>query len=90
MGISTVSSKAIPRRIDIRLIPYESYYYATLYFTGNKELNKQMRDIAKQKHWKLNEYGLYDADNKLLSVSSEEDIFKLLKIPYLDPHKREI
>jgi len=90
MGISKVSSKAISRRIDIRLIPYESYYYATLYFTGNKELNKQMRDIAKQKNWKLNEYGLYDADNNLLSVSSEEDIFKLLKIPYLEPSKREI
>ena len=49
-----------------------------------------MRDIAKQKNWKLNEYGLYDADNNLLSVSSEEDIFKLLKIPYLEPSKREI
>jgi len=33
-------------RIDIRYIPYESYYYALLYFTGNKDFNRNIRMVA--------------------------------------------
>ena len=59
-----------PRRIDIRFIPYDSYYSAILYFTGPKDFNKNMRLNAIAQNYTLNEYGLYDENNKLIKVNS--------------------
>ena len=88
MGICKLSNKIIGRRIDIRLISLDSYYYALLYFTGSDETNKYMRNIAKQNNWKLNEYSLIDNNNNKFIVNSEEDIFKLLHIDYINPIDR--
>lgn len=78
-------------RIDIRFIPYESYYYSLLYFTGSKDFNKKMRLAAISLDYILNEYGLYDKDKKLVAknkIKSELDIFKLLNLEYIDPSHR--
>jgi DNA polymerase/3'-5' exonuclease PolX len=75
-------------RIDIRFFPMESYYYATLYFTGGKDLNTNMRLIAITRNYKLNEYGLYDENNKRFEVNSEKEIFELLDMHYIQPRLR--
>jgi DNA polymerase/3'-5' exonuclease PolX len=75
------------RRIDIRFIPLISWFPATLYFTGSKELNQKMRAIAKKLGYKLNEYGIYK-NNKIIYVESEEEIFKLIGMKYLEPQER--
>lgn len=79
------------RKIDIRYIPYESYYYSLLYYTGSKNFNKYIRLIAKKKGLLLNEYGLFSINNKkkLIFVDSEKEIFKLLNINYISPKNRE-
>lgn len=81
------------RRIDIRFIPYSSLYTAMLYFTGPYELNTYMRSVAKKKNMILNEYGLYkivDIDTKKkINIKSEEDVFDILEIDYLEPDQRE-
>ena len=87
MGFSKLKNNHI-RRIDIRYIPYESYYYALLYFTGSMELNKKMREIAKSKKLKLSEYGLFDENDKKFKAKSERDIFKKLGLEYLHPRLR--
>lgn len=76
-------------RIDIRLMPSESYYTALLYFTGSYTLNKIMRQKAIDLNYKLNEYGLYK-NNKKIIINSEQDIFKKLKMKYLEPSDRGI
>ena len=48
MGICITSDK-IAGRIDIRFIPYESYFPAILYFTGSGEFNRIMRKEANDK-----------------------------------------
>ena len=75
------------RRIDIRFVPAESFYYGLLYFTGSKNFNRKLRQIALQKSLKLNEYGLFK-NNKSIKADSEEEIFKLLDIPYVNPSDR--
>ncbi len=78
-------------RIDIRFIPFESYYYALLYFTGSKDFNKKIRLAAISLDYILNEYGLYDKNKKLVAknkIKSELDIFKLLNLEYIDPSQR--
>lgn len=93
MGFSKLSRKPV-RRVDVRFVPYESYYYALLYFTGSYQLNTQMRIISKQKGYKLNEYGLFKikedgtVSNRKIKVKSEKDIFKKLGMDYLEPNQR--
>lgn len=77
------------RRIDIRLIPYESIYTALVYFTGSYELNRIMRIKAKELGYKLNEYGLYK-NNELIHITSEKELFKKLGMKYLKPTERNI
>jgi DNA polymerase/3'-5' exonuclease PolX len=79
----------IIRRIDVRFIPYESYYTSILYFTGNKDFNKRMRGIAKKKNYTLNEYELYhNTDKKRIKIKSEKDVFDILGMEYLTPDQR--
>ncbi len=87
MGICKIKTEL--RRIDIRFIPYESYYPAILYFTGSKDFNKKMRMIAITMGYTLNEYGLFDKNGKNYSVyKSEKDIFDILGMVCLPPDKR--
>ena len=90
MGFGRLDSNHPIRRVDIRLIPMVSYFYALLYFTGSYELNQEMRQKAKQLGYKLNEYGLYDLNNndEPIYVLSEQEIFQKLNIPYLPAIKR--
>lgn len=76
------------RRIDIRYVPYESYFTALVYFTGSMELNQNMRKIAKAKSMKLSEYGLYDKNGKMIKIKSEKMVFQKLSLPYLQPWER--
>ena len=81
-----------PRRIDIRFVPYESWFSALLYFTGSAQLNKQMRQQAKKENLKLSEYGLFknNKSKEQLTITSEKDIFKILNMEYLEPNERNI
>lgn len=77
-----------PRRIDIRFVPFESYISALVYFTGSAELNKKMRNIAKNKKLKLSEYGIFKENGEKLPINEERDIFDLLNLEYLVPRLR--
>ncbi len=80
------------RRIDIRYVPYESYYSALLYFTGSGDFNRKMRLLAKELNYKLSEYGLYKLKNgkeiRIKNLNSEEAIFEKLGLEFIVPEKR--
>lgn len=57
-GIIKLNSNGKARRIDIRFVPYISYYPALLYFTGSGNFNIEMRVRAKNMGYKLSEYYL--------------------------------
>ena len=79
----------ISRRIDIRCFNYPEYYAAMLYFTGSKNFNLQMRNIAILKGYSLNEYGL-KKNGKIIMIKSEKECFDLLDMEYSDPEERNI
>jgi DNA polymerase beta len=87
MGFSKLLDNP-PRRIDIRFVPFDSYYSALLYFTGSGDFNKKMRQIAKNKGYKLSEYGLFDKEGNTFKINSERDIFQKLNMEYLPPRLR--
>lgn len=75
-------------RVDLRVVKPESYGAALSYFTGSKEHNIVLRQIAQSKELKLNEYGLFRG--KKYSVGkTEEDIYAGLGLPYIEPELRE-
>ena len=93
MGFCKLPRKPV-RRLDVRFVLYESYHAALLYFTGSYQLNKDMRILAKQKGYKLNEYGLFKIkedgaiSSRKTKITSEKDIFKKLNMDYLEPNER--
>jgi DNA polymerase/3'-5' exonuclease PolX len=89
MGLCRLNNKKPMRRIDIRFIPYESYYYALLYFTGPKDFNRKTRQLAINMNYILNEYGLYNEKGKIFKVSSEKEIFEILGLEFLSPELRK-
>lgn len=76
------------RRIDIRFVPFDSYFSALTYFTGSADLNKKMRMIAKNKKLKLSEYGLFTKEGDKLPIHSEQDIYDILGIEFIEPKNR--
>ena len=74
---------------DIRMVEPAEFGAALLYFTGPKEYNIRLRLLARNRGWKLNEYGLFDqSSGKKLAGVTEETIFDALGLPYLPPTKR--
>jgi len=98
MGVCHVDRKNkdyANRRIDIRLIPHDQYYCGILYFTGSDMFNKNMRQIALENDFILNEYsirpvGATGVPGEPLPVSSEEDIFAYLDMKYKSPGERNM
>ncbi|MGC9037507.1 MAG: DNA polymerase/3'-5' exonuclease PolX [Candidatus Micrarchaeia archaeon] len=75
---------------DFRVIEPESFGAAMQYFTGSKNHNIKLREIAIKKGYKLNEYGLFDKNNKNLVANKEEqEIYRLLGLDYVEPEMRE-
>jgi DNA polymerase/3'-5' exonuclease PolX len=87
MGFSKYKDNHI-RRIDIRFVTNDSFASALLYFTGSGEFNVKMRNIAKEKGYKLSEYGLFDKDDNKVKLKSEKAIFKFLGMDYVEPENR--
>lgn len=73
---------------DLRIVQEESFGAALQYFTGNKEHNIELRTIAIQKGWKLNEYGLFKGDKRLFGAT-EEEIYIALGLQWIPPELRE-
>lgn len=75
---------------DFRLVERESFGAAVQYFTGNKDHNIKLREIAIKKGYKLNEYGLFNKRNiNLAKGEAEEEIYKKLGMDCMEPEMRE-
>jgi DNA polymerase (family 10) len=76
-------------QVDLRVVPAESWGAALVYFTGSKEHNVHIREIAVKKGWKLSEYGLFDGDDRPIASATEEEIYHALGMRWVPPTLRE-
>jgi len=74
--------------VDIIIVPEESWGSALLHFTGSKAHDIALRRRAKEKGYKLNEYGLSKAHN-IVASTTEEQIYEALGLHYIEPELRE-
>ncbi|HTK05204.1 MAG TPA: helix-hairpin-helix domain-containing protein, partial [Candidatus Eisenbacteria bacterium] len=72
---------------DVRVVPDESFGAAIQYFTGDKDHNIVVRKMAIKKKLMLNEYGIWRG-KKMLASRTEEDVYKVLGLPYIEPEIR--
>ncbi|MFW6022212.1 MAG: DNA polymerase/3'-5' exonuclease PolX [Halanaerobiaceae bacterium] len=75
-------------QVDLRIVSEEEFPAALQYFTGSREHNVRMREIAKKQGYKLNEYGLFEGENRI-EISDETDIYEKLGLNYIIPELRE-
>ena len=90
MGVCQINSESKARRIDIRVVDFNSYYSSLIYFTGNKNFNVFLRNKALEIDYSLNEYALSNVNNKddTVILESESHIFKFLGITEVEPQGR--
>ncbi len=74
---------------DIRVVEQDSFGAALQYFTGNKDHNVKVRQIAIRLGYKLNEYGLFNKNGRNVAGKDEESIYKKLGMEIMDPEMRE-
>jgi DNA polymerase (family X) len=76
-------------QVDLRVVKPESYGAALIYFTGAKEHQLTLRDMAIDRGQKLNEYGLFDKNDRQLAGKTEKDVYKAFGLAYVEPELRE-
>jgi DNA polymerase (family 10) len=75
-------------QVDLRAVEPDAYGAALLYFTGSKAHNIELRKIAQEKSYKLNEYGLFKGTRRAAG-KTEEDIYAKLGLDWIPPELRE-
>jgi len=93
----------IQRRIDILAVPWESRGATLIYFTGDDIFNRSMRLKANKMGFSLNQRGLFAGvvrstkdrsvktnSGHIIASETEEDIFRMLGIPWVEPHERAV
>ncbi len=74
--------------MDLRVVPAKSWGSALQYFTGSQAHNIATRKLAIAKGLKLSEWGIFKGEKQVAGVS-EEEVYKMLDMPYVEPELRE-
>ena len=86
------------RRIDIIVVPFVEWPFTLVAWTGSKVFNRMIRLHANNMGLSLSAHALmtvpdaqlvpYETNPDDPPVLTEEDVFKLIGLPYLPPHLR--
>jgi DNA polymerase (family 10) len=76
------------RQVDLRVVPAKSFGAALCYFTGSKDHNVKLREIAKKKGLKVNEYGVFRGETSIAG-KTEREVYEALDLPWIPPEMRE-
>jgi DNA polymerase (family 10) len=77
-------------QVDLRIVEHRSYGTVLQYFTGSKDHNVRMRQLALDRGYSLSEYSLtHLADSHDLFYEKEEDVYAALGLQYIPPEMRE-
>jgi DNA polymerase (family 10) len=98
-GPSKASVRADDMRVDLRVVVPEEFGSALQYFTGSKEHNVHVRNIAIERGLKMNEYGVFDVSDVeddsgqragvRVAGGTEAEMYEALDLPLIPPELRE-
>jgi DNA polymerase (family 10) len=77
-------------QVDLRVLPIERWGTLLSYFTGSKEHNVRLRELALKKGFSLNEHAFtpLSGEEEIL-CQSEQEVYALLGLPFVPPTLRE-
>lgn len=87
-GSIVVRTETVERQVDLRIVDESEYGAALLYFTGSKAHNIKLRGLAKDRGYKISEYGIFKGA-KRVAGREEADVYKVLGMPWIPPEMRE-
>lgn len=87
--VSVILNGDAPVSVDFRLVKDEEFITTLNHFTGSKDHNVVMRQIAKEQGKKISEYGVTQPDGTIKTFESEEQFYAHFGLPYFPPTVRE-
>ncbi len=76
--------------VDLRVLPAERWGTLLSYFTGSKNHNVRLRELALKKGLSLNEHAFTPEDGSPeILCATEEEVYRTLDLPYIPPVLRE-
>ena len=87
-------------RVDLRVVAPDEFGSALQYFTGSKDHNVELRNLAIDRGLKMNEYGVFDVTDvddpdagqrvgERIAGETEESMYAALDLPLIPPEIRE-
>ncbi len=77
-------------QVDLRVLEPECFGAALVYFTGSKQHNIRIRDLALKKGLKISEYGVFRASTgRRVTGATEEEVYAAIGLPWIPPELRE-
>jgi DNA polymerase (family 10) len=99
-GTNKASVRSGDVRVDLRVVAPVEFGSALQYFTGSKDHNVAVRNVAIERDLKMNEYGVYDVSavpdpdagqrvGERVAGRTEESMYAVLDMPWIPPELRE-
>ncbi len=76
-------------QVDLRVITSDSFGASLQYFTGSKSHNIALRKLASKKGLKINEYGVFNDNDRRIAGKTEQDLYSSVGLDYIAPELRE-
>ncbi|MEK7701353.1 MAG: DNA polymerase/3'-5' exonuclease PolX [candidate division NC10 bacterium] len=77
-------------QVDLRVLEPECFGAALAYFTGSKQHNIRIREMAVKKGLKISEYGVFRASTgRRVAGATEEEVYAAVGLPWIPPELRE-
>ncbi|WP_036831708.1 DNA polymerase/3'-5' exonuclease PolX [Pontibacillus litoralis] len=88
--VSIVLDEGYDVGVDFRLVSSEEFATTLHHFTGSKDHNVAMRQLAKEHKEKISEYGVENMETgELKTFSTEQDFFAHFGLTFIPPEVRE-
>lgn len=76
--------------VDLRVLPVERWGTLLVYFTGSKDHNVKLREMALKRGLSLNEHAFTPvAGGSEILCATEEEVYRRLGLPFIPPRLRE-
>jgi len=77
-------------QIDLRVVEPAAFGAALQYFTGSKDHNVRVREIASRRGLRISEYGVFDErTGDRVAGATEEEVYATVGLPWIPPELRE-
>ncbi|MDQ0215450.1 DNA polymerase (family 10) [Oikeobacillus pervagus] len=88
--VSLIFEDKVDVSVDFRLVTSEQFATTLHHFTGSKQHNVRMRQLAKERGEKISEYGVENMETgEIKTFQSEEQFYHHFQLPWIPPEIRE-